>query len=97
MAIVRAIENGTSLLRPVSGAVSIACDYNGNIVAKRNYFDKGEKVVVSYLPTAGIKTFYSIVGDSFAWVCLTGLVFMVAVRVFRYAKTYAVITSTQSR
>jgi apolipoprotein N-acyltransferase len=95
MAIVRAIENGTSLLRPVSGAVSIACDYNGNIVAKRNYFDSGERVVVGYLPTVGIKTLYAIVGDSVAWVCMAGLVLIVAVRGFKSAKRPTVITSIQ--
>ncbi|HMG90338.1 MAG TPA: nitrilase-related carbon-nitrogen hydrolase [Chryseolinea sp.] len=95
MAIVRAIENGTSLLRPVSGAVSIACDYNGNIVARRNYFDKGDRVVVAYLPTAGIKTLYSRVGDSFAWVCVVGLVFIIASLGFQYAKRRTAITSTR--
>ena len=96
MAIVRAIENGTSMLRPVSGAVSIACDYHGNIIARRNYFDKGERVMVAYLPTAGIKTLYSIVGDSFAWVCVAGLVLVVAVYALKHTRKFEAITSTQS-
>ncbi|HEX6892907.1 MAG TPA: nitrilase-related carbon-nitrogen hydrolase, partial [Chryseolinea sp.] len=95
IAIVRAIENGTSLLRPVSGAISIACDYTGNVVARRNYYDNGEGVVVAYLATAGTNTFYSTIGDSFAWACVAGIVFIVAAQVFKYSKRYTAITSTQ--
>ncbi len=95
MAIVRAIENGTSLLRPVSGAVSIASDYHGNIVAQRSYFDNGERVVVAFLPVEGIRTLYSIVGDSFAWICMAGLISLVASIVWRYAKSGATVTSIQ--
>jgi apolipoprotein N-acyltransferase len=95
MAIVRAIENGTSLLRPVSGAVSIACDYHGNIVAQRNYFDKGERVVVAFLSVEGIGTLYSIVGDSFAWICIVGLAALLASIVLRYARPGVIITSIQ--
>lgn len=79
MASVRAIENGVSLLRPVSFAQSIATDRNGRILATRNYYDKGEKVLVAHIPVTRISTIYSIVGDSFAWLNLGGLfVFILA-------------------
>jgi len=97
MAIVRAIENGTSMLRPVSGAVSIASDYHGNIVARRNYFDKGERVVVAYLPTKGITTLYSLVGDSFAWLCAVGFVLIIPFFALKQVRKFEPITSTQSR
>jgi apolipoprotein N-acyltransferase len=96
IAIVRAIENGTGLLRPASGAVSIACDYTGNVVAKRNYFDNGDGLIVAYLPTAGTSTFYSIIGDSFAWACIAGVLSIIAAQGFRYPKQHTAITSTQS-
>lgn len=95
MAIVRAIENGTSLLRPVSGAVSIACDYHGNITGQRNYFDKGERVVVAYLPVKGINTLYSIIGDSVAWICIAGLVIISGSAIFQYSQRTRTVTSIQ--
>ena len=88
MAIVRAIENGTSLLRPVSGAVSIACDYHGNIIAQRSYFDDGERVVVAFLPVEGIRTLYSLVGDSFAWICIAGLAGLLGLVVRRHPSLF---------
>ena len=95
MAVVRAIENGTSLLRPVSGAVSIACDYHGNIAGQRSYFDSGERVVVAHLPLKGIKTLYSAIGDSFAWICISGLVCFSGSVIFQYTKRSSPVTSSQ--
>jgi len=73
MATIRAIENGTSLLRPASGAQSIATDFRGNVIGRRNYYDRGNKVVVAYLPTKGTRTLYTIVGDSLPWLCVVTL------------------------
>jgi len=95
MAIVRAIENGTSLLRPVSGAVSIACDYNGKIAAERSYFDDGERVMVAHLPVEGIRTLYPIVGDTFVWICVAGFAGLLTLIAFQKFKLSSVITSTQ--
>ena len=95
MAIVRAIENGTSLLRPVSGAVSIACDYHGNIAAQRSYFDSGERVVVAFLPIEGIRTLYSIVGDGFAWICISGFAGLLTSVISKYYKRSDTVTSIQ--
>jgi apolipoprotein N-acyltransferase len=95
MAIVRAIENGTNLLRPVSGAVSIATDFNGKVLAQRNYFDEGEKIVVGYLPVEGVKTVYTIVGDIVAWMCLAALLVISTVVAFNVAKRPAPVISTR--
>ncbi len=77
MAVVRAIENGVSLLRPVSNAQSFATDYNGSIISVSDYFENGERVVIANLPVKGISTFYTTIGDSFAWICLAGSVVLV--------------------
>jgi len=79
MATVRAIENGVSLLRTVSGAQSIATDYHGRIIGSRNYYDEGDKVLVAYLPTKGIRTVYTLIGDTFAWLCTGGLVVLMLI------------------
>jgi apolipoprotein N-acyltransferase len=69
MSRMRAVENGFSMLRTVSGATSIACDYYGRVISSSNFFDDGDKVLISYLPTSGIITVYSEIGDVFAWAC----------------------------
>jgi apolipoprotein N-acyltransferase len=69
MARMRAIENGFSMLRTASGATSIACDYYGRVISSSNFYDDNDKVLLCYLPTSGITTMYSQVGDVFAWLC----------------------------
>jgi apolipoprotein N-acyltransferase len=79
MASIRAVENGVSLVRPVSFAQSIATDENGRLIGSRNFYDKGEKVLVAYIPINRIRTLYAIVGDSFATMSLGLLVMFIAV------------------
>jgi len=69
MAIVRGIENGFSLVRPVSGATSIASDPYGRLLGKKNFYDEGEKVLVAYVPVKGLKTLYPFIGDIVVYLC----------------------------
>jgi apolipoprotein N-acyltransferase len=70
MARVRAIENGFSLVRPVSGATTIACDFNGRLISKRDFYDQGERIMVASVPIKGKNTVYGLIGDSLAIVCI---------------------------
>jgi apolipoprotein N-acyltransferase len=86
-AIFRAVENGYSLLRPASNGVSLAVDYRGQVRAASDYFTTPDRQVLSaQLPTHGVRTIYSRIGDVFAWICLAGLfVLTVAARPRRSA------------
>jgi apolipoprotein N-acyltransferase len=75
MARVRAVENGFSLLRPASGATSIACNAYGEILSIRDFYDNGEKVITAHLPVQRIVTVYSLTGDVLPWACLAFLFF----------------------
>ncbi|MFZ6002211.1 MAG: nitrilase-related carbon-nitrogen hydrolase [Bacteroidota bacterium] len=75
MARMRAIENGFSLVRPVSNAQSFAFDYLGRQLSVRNFFDSGEKVLVAYVPTKGTQTIYPVIGDVLVYAC--GLLLLV--------------------
>jgi apolipoprotein N-acyltransferase len=77
MARVRAIENGFSLVRPVSGATTIACDFKGRIISKKDFYDHGERIMVASVPTRGIVTIYSFIGDSLAYLCVGSALFSV--------------------
>jgi len=74
MAIFRAIENGFSLVRPSSNGVSVAADSQGQVLGLTNYVTSEDPVMIAYIPTKGVKTIYSQIGDLFAWLCMAGLV-----------------------
>jgi len=74
MATLRAIENGFSLIRPTSHGFSIATDYKGRVLAITDYFTSEDPVMVAYVPTKGVKTIYSQIGDLFAWLCMAALI-----------------------
>lgn len=65
MAMVRAIEGGYSLLRPVRGATSFAFDAYGNIRASMSYYEDNDRIMIASLPTKKIWTLYGVVGDIF--------------------------------
>lgn len=74
MAKFRAIENGFSLVRPTGNGFSVATDYQGRVLATKDYFTTEDPVMISYVPTKGVRTIYSRIGDLFAWLCMAGFV-----------------------
>jgi apolipoprotein N-acyltransferase len=72
MAVFRAIENGVSLVRQVSNGLSIATDPYGRVLAAVDHFTASEQVMVAQVPTQGVFTVYSVIGDLFGWLALAG-------------------------
>jgi len=70
----RAIENGTSLIRPAGDGISLMTDYLGRVIASQNYSASNNGIMLGSVPTAGVSTIYSRIGDSFAYLCTIGLV-----------------------
>ena len=73
----RGIENGFATVQGVYNGLSIAYDYKGNQLSKMDYDKSSDKVLVSEVPTKGTTTIYGLIGDTFAWVCVVVLVFLV--------------------
>jgi apolipoprotein N-acyltransferase len=73
MARFRAIEQGFNLVRHVSGGFSVAADYQGRVLNSMDHYTTTERVLLSHVPTRGVPTIYSRLGDSFAWLCILGL------------------------
>jgi len=69
----RTIENGFSLVCPTFNGITIAADYNGNILNQKDSDETEDGIMYADIPTKGIKTIYSTIGDSFAWLCVLGL------------------------
>ncbi len=73
MAVFRAVENGTSLIRATRWGISAVTDAYGNTMAITDSFLANEDVMVAQVPVKGVPTLYSRLGDWFAWACVLGL------------------------
>jgi len=74
MAVVRAIENGVSILRPTRKGTSVAVDPQGRTLARTDYFTGDDQTMMAALPTAGGSALYPVVGDLVGWASVIGAV-----------------------
>jgi apolipoprotein N-acyltransferase len=73
MASFRTIEQGFNLIRQTSQGLSAAFDYQGRRLAAMDHYQTTDYAMVSQVPTRGVSTIYTGLGDWFAWLCLVGL------------------------
>ncbi|HVT37690.1 MAG TPA: nitrilase-related carbon-nitrogen hydrolase [Gemmatimonadaceae bacterium] len=78
MASFRAIEQGVNLVRHASLGLSAAFDYQGHVLASMDHYLATDRVMVSQVPTRGVRTLYSILGDWFAWASLAAVAALAA-------------------
>ncbi|WP_442267405.1 nitrilase-related carbon-nitrogen hydrolase [Tenacibaculum sp. ZS6-P6] len=74
MAKFRAIEQGFNLIRQTSNGLSIGTDYTGKVISQMDHFTDNKKILITQLPTKGVKTIYSKIGDSFIALCFLILI-----------------------
>jgi apolipoprotein N-acyltransferase len=84
MARFRAIENGVSVFRQSDNALSIVADPYGRILASVDHFTSSEWVTVAQVPTHGVFTIYSVIGDIVGWLAVVGFVAIVMWGVVRW-------------
>lgn len=77
----RTIENGFSYIRPTYNGISFAADYNGRILTKMDSDDTKDGIMYADVPTKGVRTIYSTIGDLFAWLCVLGLLGFIVVAI----------------
>jgi apolipoprotein N-acyltransferase len=87
LAAFRAIENGFSLIRSTVEGVSLATDPYGRILASMDYFKANDRVMVAQVPTQGVFTLYSVIGDLFGWLATAGFGVIAAWAIIRGRKT----------
>ena len=68
-AIVRAVENGSNIIRHTNKGMSIVADSRGNILAQTNYFQSDTKTLAAQVITDGRFTLYSRIGNIFVYLC----------------------------
>ena len=49
-------------------------DYLGRVIASQNYSASNNGIMLASVPTQGVRTIYSHIGDAFAYLCTIGLV-----------------------
>lgn len=73
----RAVENGFAMIRPVYNGFSYAVDANGRVLSSMDSDQTDTGIMYAEVPTQGVKTLYSRVGDMLGWFCVVGfLVFL---------------------
>lgn len=85
MAAFRAVEQGHSILRSTRFGLSAAITPYGEMVSQMSSFDSNNKIMITHLPTKGIRTVYSIIGDSFIYICF-GLLTIIFVNIYQLRK-----------
>ncbi len=82
MAAYRAIEQGHSILRSTRFGNSAAITPYGEIISQMSSFDNNNKIMLAHLPVKGVKTFYSVIGDTFVYICM-GFIVVFLLKRFR--------------
>lgn len=77
MARYRAIEQGFNMIRQTSNGLSIGADYTGRVISEMDHFTNNEKVLITQLPSKGVTTIYSIIGDVFIIFCVLLLIIVI--------------------
>ena len=81
MAAFRAVEQGHSVLRSTRFGLSAAITPYGEMVSQMSSFDNNDKIMYSQLPTKGVTTLYSIIQDSFVYLCIGFLLLFIVIMV----------------
>jgi apolipoprotein N-acyltransferase len=83
MATFRAIEAGLWVVRPVGSGVSAVVDPYGQVLAQTDAFSGVEPTVTAVIVSHSTPTLYTRFGDWFAYLCVAGLVALIALAFFR--------------
>ncbi|MBN2005832.1 MAG: carbon-nitrogen hydrolase family protein [Anaerolineae bacterium] len=79
----RAVENGMAIFRQVNEGTSMAVDYRGRLLAYQDYFDTGDPLLLADLPTKGVRTLYSLLGDWVAYGCVVLAVVLAVIAIVK--------------
>jgi apolipoprotein N-acyltransferase len=93
----RTIEYGFSLLRPTQHGISVAVDYNGNVLNQMDFADAGNGIMYAQLPIQGINTLYTQIGDILGWICVVGSLGLIPLSIILPSKLKKAAPKNQSK
>ncbi|UCF38290.1 MAG: hypothetical protein JSU96_05415 [Acidobacteriota bacterium] len=70
MSIMRAVEQGFSLVRPANHGLTLAADYQGRVLGRMDHYMTSDRRMSVSVPVKGTTTLYARTGDLFAWLCV---------------------------
>ncbi|MEV5571646.1 nitrilase-related carbon-nitrogen hydrolase [Spirillospora sp. NPDC052269] len=79
----RAIEGGYAVFRQDGQGTSGVFDRQGRVLAYSDSFAAGSETTVAYVPTRGGTTVYDVIGDTFAQLCVAGVLALAVFGVVR--------------
>ena len=82
----RAAENGFSFVRCTGHGLSVAVDYQGSLISSQDYFRSNTRIMFADVPSKGVNTLYTLIGDLFGWICVLGFFTLVVLVVFHIIK-----------
>jgi apolipoprotein N-acyltransferase len=71
MAAFRAVEQGHSILRSTRFGLSAAITPYSEMTAQMTSFNTNDKIMYAHLPAKGVTTLYSIIHDTFVYLCIS--------------------------
>jgi apolipoprotein N-acyltransferase len=77
MAAFRAVEQGHSILRSTRFGLSAAITPYGEFASQMSSFDNNDKVMMAHLPVKKVTTVYSVISDSFVYICIAFIIFII--------------------
>jgi apolipoprotein N-acyltransferase len=92
---IRTIENGFSLVRPTYNGYSIAVDHNGKILNQMDSDETKDGILYADIPTQGVNTLYTQIGDVLGWICVVGLLGLIPLSIVLRIKQKKKMTQDQ--
>jgi len=77
--ILRGIENGFSVVRQTNQGTSMAMDGAGHLLARQEFFETNDRLMIADVPTRRVLTPYAVLGEWFAY---TGMALALALVVW---------------
>ena len=65
--LLRGVENGFSVVRQTNEGTSMAVDGAGRILARQEFFETADRLMLADVPTRRVPTLYAAVGEWFPW------------------------------
>ena len=95
MAAFRAVEQGHTVLRSTRFGLSAAITPYGEMVSQMSSFDNNDKIMYAKLSAKGVTTLYTLIQDSFVYLCIGFLLSFIVITV-RSKKSKSTIQSLKS-
>jgi apolipoprotein N-acyltransferase len=65
--LMRAYENGFSVIRQTNEGTSMAVDGSGRVLARQEFFETSDRLMFADVPTGRVPTLYAVLGEWFAY------------------------------